>query len=170
MPKCKVCNREIDLEKEKWIKPYNREYAHTQCYEDWKENKDNILVIRPNQFWYYALTDYLLRDLKFPVDFLKMRSQWNNFLAKGFTAKGMYLTVRYLYFIQHNNPDKAFGGIGLINEETYRNAQKYWQERYAKQMALKNNAREEPKKIVIVRQPKKKNKLRYSFSDVEGEA
>lgn len=168
MPKCKVCNREIDLEHEKWVKPYNREYAHTNCYKDWNENKNNISIIRPNQFWYYALTDYLIRDLKLPVNFLKMRSQWNNFLPK-FTAKGMYFTIRYLYFIQHNNPDKASGGIGLINDNTYKEAQEYWQERYRKQMAFKEDNHGEIKKTIIVRQSQKRNKLRYNFSDVEGD-
>lgn len=167
MPKCKVCQKEIDTSKDKWVKPYNREYLHADCYTDWNENKNNINITRPDEFWYYALTDYLIRDLKFPVNYEKMRSQWKNFLKKGFRPKGMYFTIRYLYFVQHNNPDKALGGIGLINEDTYKEAQTYWKELHDRQEALKASQPKEVKKIVIKREEKKKPKIKYDLSKIE---
>lgn len=138
------------------------------CYVDWNENKNNINITRPDEFWYYSLTDYLIRDLKFPgLDFQKLCSQWKNFLKKGFKAKGMYFTIRYLYFIQHNNPDKALGGIGLINEETYKEAKTYWTELHSKQEALKAEKPKDVKKIIIKQEEKKRSKTKYDLSKIE---
>lgn len=168
MPKCKVCQKEIDVAKDKWVKPYDREYLHTDCYTDWNENRNNINVTRSDEFWYYALTDYLIRELKFPgLDFKKMRSQWNNFLKKGFRPKGMYFTIRYLYFIQHNNPDKALGGIGLINEDTYKEAQEYWKTLHERQAALRAETPKPTKRTIVIKDNKRKSKIKYDLSKVK---
>lgn len=96
-----------------------------------------------------------------------MRSQWKNFLKKGFRPKGMYFTIRYLYFVQHNNPDKALGGIGLINEDTYKEAQAYWKDLHDRQEMLKAAKPKEVKKIVIKQEEKKKSKIKYDLSKIE---
>ena len=134
---------------------YGKDYSIQNISPELKKYRDRFNI------------GYLIRDLKFPVNYEKMRSQWKNFLKKGFRPKGMYFTIRYLYFVQHNNPDKALGGIGLINEDTYKEAQTYWKELHDRQEALKASQPKEVKKIVIKREEKKKPKIKYDLSKIE---
>lgn len=131
--KCRICKQEFDTEKlakEAWVLPSPRYYYHTNCYEDWKANRNNLRSGEKNEsFWFEALVDYLYRDVKMSVDFPKLKSQWNNFLKpnRSMTPKGIFFTIKYYYDILHGDKAKALGGIGIVTS-IYNQAAQYWTE------------------------------------------
>lgn len=169
---CKICSKEIDINNEhNWIVPTNRRYFHKDCYYDWEKNKNNILITRCDNFWYESLIDFVMKDLKLPnLNYPKMGSQWKNLQKKGFKPKGMYFTLRYLYLIKHSDPDKALGGIGLINKETYQEAQHYWIVQEQKKRNFMKSLETETKEHSVIhlkRQERKREK--YNLDDIGGE-
>ena len=76
-------------------------------------------------FWYEAMVDFLYRDIKAPVDFSKLRSQWDNFTRTNMTPKGIYFAVRYFYEVQKGDKSKMEGGIGIV-PYIYNDSREYW--------------------------------------------
>ena len=135
--KCRICLQQFDtneLEKEKdWVLPQPRFYYHTSCYNDFCKKKKGIrekdLTLELDDgLWFDATYDYLVKDLKSSLNFTKFQNQWENFLKKGMTAKGMYFTLRYFYEIGKGDPRKNEDGIGII-PHIYNEATCYWGER-----------------------------------------
>lgn len=133
---CRVCKQKFDTnslrEGVDWIKPEPNYYYHTKCYNDWKTKKKSFgtgtEAIENDTLWLDAAYDYLVKDLLMPMDYGKMRSQWNRLLKKGRTPKGIYFAVRYFYEIEKGDKAKANGGIGIIDYVYDRSAQ-YWANR-----------------------------------------
>lgn len=128
--KCRICKQQFDtnlLSEEEWCQPTPRYYYHTKCYEDWKNNRNNVKASNSDEnFWYESLVDYMYQDLKIEMDFAKFYSQWQNYLKSGkYTPKGIYFTIRYCYEVQHYSADKAQGGIGIV-PLIYGEAAQYW--------------------------------------------
>lgn len=130
---CRVCKKQFDTESlsiKEWIKPRNRLYYHTKCYDDWKNGKDKITTANNDiEFWYDAIVDFLYFVKKIDLDFAKFQNQWKSFTAAGknMTPKGIYFSVLYYYDIMKGNPEKSQGGIGII-PYIYNDAAKYWVE------------------------------------------
>lgn len=128
MPKCRVCGAQLNLKIDDWTKPVNNYYYHTQCYDEWARKKNACNDIKnkaDDDTWFESLYYYLLKDQKMTIDFCKFQSQWKNFLKQGFTAKGIYFSVRYIYEVVHAPVEKAQGGIGLV-KNVYKEATQYW--------------------------------------------
>lgn len=129
--KCRICKQQFDTEKlaqTEWVMPNPRFYYHRNCYEDWKANKNNLKANgKDSDFWYESLIDYLYRDVKMSIDFMKIKSQWTNFTKpdKKMTPKGIYFAIRYYYDVMHGSTDKAMGGIGIV-QSIYSDAAEYW--------------------------------------------
>lgn len=133
--KCRVCHGEIDreagIEGVDWMSPSRNYFYHPTCYNDWARKKSelskDIHTDAENDLWFAALYDYMRKDLKIGLDMKKTTSQWHNFLKKGFTAKGIYFTIRYFFDIQHGNVDKT-DGIGIVSV-LYQEGCQYWIDR-----------------------------------------
>lgn len=123
---CRLCKKRFDTDLEETVVKGQKSYYHKRCYEEWVENK-SVRGHMDNEYWYEAVIDYLYRDVKMSVDFMKIRSQWENFLKPGkkMTPKGIYFTIRYFYEIEKGDPAKAQGGIGIV-QSLYPKATQYW--------------------------------------------
>lgn len=131
---CRICKQKINTDKEtNWIRPVEKMYYHKDCYEDFGKKKGairegDIEVEADDDVWRSAVYDYLRLDLKASVNYTKFLSQWNNFLKKDMTAKGMYFALRYFYEVANGDPKKSENGIGII-PHIYNEGTCYWGER-----------------------------------------
>lgn len=161
--KCRICHIALDTDKEPWVMPSKNFYYHAQCYEDFGKMKGsvkegNLTIELDNSKWLDLLYDYLKKDLKMPLDWNKMKSQWDNFLKKGMTAKGIYFTLRYFYDIANGDPSKSEGGIGIV-PLIYNEGTSYWGERNQRDKGICDRieqqilkAREQSLRIVLQRE------------------
>lgn len=148
---CRICKRLIYIDKEVgWCQPMSGWYYHETCYEDFakkkKALKDSIASNEVQDDLYFEGTyDYLQKELKIGLNFVKFHNQWENFLKKGFTAKGIYFTLRYFYDIQKGDKEKSEGGIGIV-PYIYTEATQYWGERNQREKGICNKIEEQMKK------------------------
>lgn len=176
---CRACGQKFDTEQlsnDEWIMPKAKRYFHTRCYNDWRNNENNVRVTdKPNEWFFEHLKEYLYQDLKMSVDFSKLTSQWNHFLkskSPQMTAKGIYFTMRYFYDIKHGDPEKAQGGIGIV-PNIYKEATEYWANKeYEKEgtiaAILKQMEEREARPVIQITQKKKekKDKSKWSLDDI----
>lgn len=129
--KCRICHAEIDIDKEtNWTMPSKGCYYHTFCYESFAKKKGAIRegdmsIELEDDLWKAAVYDYFKKDLKASLNYTKFLSQWNNYLKKNMTAKGIYFAIRYFYEIQKGDVNKSEGGIGII-PLIYQESAEYW--------------------------------------------
>ncbi len=130
---CRICKkRDIDrdtmIENVDWINPSTNYYYHVKCYEDFKKKKNDLRAELDDDIWYVALKDYLYKDLKCPINFTKLTSQWEKYKASPkYSAKGIYFAMRYFYDVQKQPIEKG-DGIGII-PYIYSDSCTYWYER-----------------------------------------
>lgn len=131
---CRLCKHDINKDNlDEWIMPSKNWYYHKACYEDFVKKKGRIsegdlTVEADDDTWFNHVYEYLTKELKMPVNFIKFKSQWTNFLAdkkNPKTAKGIYWTLRYFYDIQHGDPSKSENGIGIVSH-IYKEGTEYW--------------------------------------------
>jgi hypothetical protein len=113
--------------------PQERWYYHQACYDDFARKKGaikegDITIEADDDLWKCAVYDYLRKDVKLSIDYVKFSSQWANFLKKNMTAKGIYFTLRYHYEIKNGDAGKAENGIGIV-PHIYEEGTCYWGER-----------------------------------------
>lgn len=134
---CRICKGEIDRQSQQenidWVMPVEKWYYHTTCYNDFAKKKGairegDITIEADDDLWRAAVYDYLKKDVKISLIFTKFQSQWNNFLKKGMTAKGIYFALRYFYEIARGDPKKSENGIGIV-PHIYDEGTCYWGER-----------------------------------------
>ena len=99
-----------------------------------------------------------------------------NFIKKGYTPKGIYFSVRYQYEVNHGDPKKSEGGIGIV-PHIYQNCSAYWQKRENEfkdicsriEKQMQEIKEKKVKEVAYVQRDRKKKKL-LSLSDImEGE-
>lgn len=131
---CRSCHLAIDRDNEQnWCEASKGWYYHTSCYEDFVKKKGkikegDISIEVDDDLWKSAVYDYLKRDLKMSINYQKFTSQWNNFLKRNMTAKGIYFSLRYFYEIAKGDPKKSENGIGIV-PHIYNEGTCYWGER-----------------------------------------
>lgn len=131
---CRICKQTIDRDAQNdWIMPQEKWYYHAACHEDFAKKKGAITegdlsIEAHDDLWKSAVYDYLRKDVKISLDYKKFTSQWNNFLKKGMTAKGIYFTLRFFYEIDGGDPSKSENGIGIVSH-VYERGTCYWGER-----------------------------------------
>ena len=172
--KCRVCKTVFDTNDPtiSWIMASKNFYYHSQCYEDFARKKrassNDIHAEVDNSLWFESMYDYLRKDLKMSLNMGKTKSQWENFLKKGYTAKGIYFCIRYFYDVLHGDPAKG-DGIGIVSC-IYQEGCQYWVDREqhdagicARIEAQMRHAQEQ-KQVVIKQkvQPKKKASIDLS--------
>lgn len=137
---CRLCKKEIDksIEKENidWVMRSRGWYYHCSCYNDWIKKKDDIHTNNiDEELWKDAAYQYLHRDLRISIDYMKFDSQWKNFLKQGKTPKGIYFSLRYFYEVKNGDTSKAQDGIGII-KFIYGEAGEYWVERESRESGI----------------------------------
>ena len=131
---CRICKGVIDRDAQNdWIMPQEKWYYHIVCHEDFAKKRGaikegDIHIEADDDLWKSAVYDYLRKDVKISLDWKKFNSQWNNFLKKGLTAKGIYFTLRYFYEIEKGDASKSENGIGIV-PHVYERGTCYWGER-----------------------------------------
>lgn len=132
---CRRCKLAIDRDNQNdWIMGSKNYYYHISCYEDFVNDKNKaksstgIELEATEDLWKSAVIEYLNKDLKMSINYPKFNSQWENFLNKKMTAKGIYFTLRYFYEIEKGDLSKAEGSIGIV-PHIYDRATCYWGER-----------------------------------------
>lgn len=172
---CRICKEKIDTDaKQDWIMPSKNWYYHIKCYEDFGKKAKDINGALDEDLWFQAAWDFLLKDQRIMVDFLKMRSQWDNFLKKNMTAKGMYFTLRYFYEVKHGDAEKADGGIGII-PFIYTEGCEYWAQLDNREVGICQRIEEQIKQrynrptVTMQMGKKAKPKLKISLEDIEKE-
>ena len=99
---CRYCKEKIDrantVENIDWVKPANNMYYHPSCLQEqevWSKKKGkDVTAEAADEEWFHILYDYLKRDIKISIDFIKFQNQWKNFLKKNMTAKGIYFCAK----------------------------------------------------------------------------
>lgn len=176
---CRVCKKEIDRdateEGKDWIQPVKNWYYHPDCYENFAKKKQDIRndihADVDNSIWFDALYDYLLKDLKMSLNMQKVVSQWQHWLKSGYTAKGIYFTMRYFFEIAKGDTTKS-DGIGIV-KFLYQDACQYWVDRenegseiFRKIEAQVHYANNQKVVNVVKKVPKKdKDKDKYKIID-----
>lgn len=167
---CRRCHVAIDREaQDDWCTPSKGYYYHKSCYEDFVKKKGkiqegDISTEAEDDFWKSAVYDYLRKDLKISVNYIKFSSQWENFLKKNMTAKGIYFSLRYFYEIAHGDPKKCENGIGIV-PHIYNEGTCYWGERNQRDKGICNRIEEqirqaEQQKTVVIHRKKQERNTR----------
>lgn len=157
-------------------------YYHTSCYNDFAkknvklENGEGLSIEAEDDFWRTAVYDYFRKDLKTSLNYPKFISQWNNFLKKGRTAKGIYFTLRYFYEIVKGDPKRSENGIGIA-DCIYEEGTNYWGNRNQRDKGICDRIEEQirqsynnPIQTILVAKPtqnKKKTIDLASIADME---
>lgn len=167
---CRYCKvRDIDLKNQiKGVDYVDTNgkgyYIHMSCFKRMEELKNNPKSQAENSFWFEALKEYLAKDLKMSMNYPKLNSQWNNFLKKGFTAKGIYFAVKYFYDVEKNSTNSEGGdGIGIV-PYIYEKSATYWAAQEAKQSGflekITQQLKEKNNQKIITVQAKKQEKTK----------
>jgi hypothetical protein len=104
----------------------------------------------------------LRKELKYDFNYHKVRNQWDGYLKKKMTAKGIYFAIKYHYEIKNGDVTKSENGIGII-PHIYEDSCEYWQERERREAgicaAIEQQILEASKQktvMVKIEKPKKK--------------
>lgn len=164
---CKgIIDRNTQVEGIDWMKDPDRKgwYWHVHCYEAKQSFIQNPRINNEvtDAMWFDACWDFLTKVQKIDIDFVKFKSQFENFLKKKETAKGIYFTLRYFYDVQKGDKSKADGGIGIV-PFVYRAATEYWTNLEISKAGIiaeieSQIARREARPVVYIQRPRKKKK------------
>lgn len=139
MVQCRACKEKFNrldpglTEGVDFVQPVKKHYYHKKCYEEFVDKKGrigsgDIGLEAEDEVWRSAVYDYLRKDLKVGLDYRKFISQWNNFLKREMTAKGMFFALKYFYEVVKGDSAKSENGIGII-PHIYDEAREYWYDR-----------------------------------------
>ena len=172
---CKICKQPFNrldpnlLEGVDWVKPSNRVYYHKKCYDEYQQSKLDVHANMADEIWFNAAWDFLRKDLKYGFNFVKVRKQWESFLKKKMTAKGMYFALKYYYEIKKGDVTKSENGIGII-PHIYEDSCTYWQTRDQREVgivaAIEEQIKQAQAQNIIKVNLKKPKKAAKSAADV----
>ena len=120
MAKCRLCNIEIDKEKDDWVMPSKNYYYHRQCYKNWKKAQ-----LENDEDYIDLIYDFIARDLKETYDWWVCEAQRKKFVKDKMTNKGILFALKYFYEVKHGDWEKGHGGIGIV-PFIYNDACAYW--------------------------------------------
>lgn len=142
--KCVYCDKKFDRDTEKYQVISNRRYAHLNCHEP---------VIDTENITASTISKYATKILGSTAKQILISKQTKDFVARGLTYRGIYLTLKYWYEVKNNPIEKANGGIGIV-PYVYEEAKKHWQEN--KPVEDVRVPKIEVEHVVIKRKPRKK--------------
>lgn len=171
---CRSCGKEIDrdmlVEGKDWVMRSKNWYYHLNCYNSWIKSNE-INSTNSNEVWFEYCWDYLVKDLKMSIDFNKMKKQWDSFLNKNMTAKGVYFCLKYFYDIKDGDKGKSQEGIGIV-PFIYKEGCQYWVDREGKERGICELIEEQLKmraaqeKIILKEKKKEKKKDKFSLESI----
>lgn len=170
---CRVCKQQFDTNAGKegidWCKPRRNFYYHVPCYENWKNKTKDINGKASDEMWYDSLVEFLYHDMKMSVNFSKLQNQWESFIKKGKTAKGIYFAARYYFDYKKGDIGKSEGGIGII-PYIYEESCQYWASRELREQGIcakiEQQLRERlEQKRIVIDAPKAKEKKKDKSVD-----
>lgn len=113
--KCLYCNLELDTEKDEWEKPRSNRYAHKGCCTE--DNED---------YMWDKVRSYARKQLGDTYNPTRVNSQLKRYRDKlYFTPKRIYQALTYWYEVQGASPEKANGGVGIV-ESVWQEAEQYY--------------------------------------------
>ena len=116
--KCPICQKQFYREDEPFVKIKNR-YYHQACYEAHEKEKTEEEKERD------LLTEYIKKLFNISTLTVKINKQIKDYIEKGYSYKGIRMTLIYWFETKGNSIDKANGGIGIV-PYTYEQALTYW--------------------------------------------
>ena len=116
--KCPICGVQFYREDEPFVKFKNR-YYHQSCYEAHENEKTEEEKERD------LLTEYIKKLFNISTLTVKINRQIKDCIEKGYSYKGIRMTLIYWFEVKGNSIDKANGGIGIV-PYTYEQALIYW--------------------------------------------
>lgn len=128
---CRVCgkkniDRNTQVEGVDWIMKSKNFFYHKQCFDQWISDKDDLHQDRTTAEWMDYAWDFLVRDVRITdLNYIKFKTQWESFLKKNMTSKGIYFVLRYFYDVQKGDVNKSQGGIGIV-PFIYKEGTEYW--------------------------------------------
>lgn len=134
---CRVCKKTIDRDNENdWTMGAQGWYYHISCYENFFAAEAKASSITADveavkcgiDMWQDMTYRYLRYDVKVSLEWAKFERQWNSYLKKKMTEKGIFFALKYFYDVQKNKPQNANGGIGIV-PYIYEEAAGYWYEK-----------------------------------------
>jgi hypothetical protein len=94
-------------------------------------DKNDVTIDAEDDFWYSAIGDYYMKELKIVPNWFKIKAQWDSFVKKNMTPKGIYFAVKYYYGQCSGDVSKAEGGIGIV-PYVYNDSKQFWSNREQK--------------------------------------
>ena len=123
--KCFYCDEYFDIEQEPYIKVNKVRYAHKECCE----NSDD--------YWIKQIKEYAAQVLGNTYKPRKVTSNLKKLNQElKIPYKIIYQSLTYWYDIKQNSPEKANGGIAIV-EYIWEEANKYYTNIQEKQEKLK---------------------------------
>lgn len=173
---CRGCKEKFDLSalsEDEWTTSATNWYWHKKCYDKkialnskMKEQTNDVECTEAD--WLDLLWFYLKKDLKIEANFVVIKKQWDKYIKKGYTPKGIYFCVRYIYDVKKIRSDKSNGAIGLV-DWVYVESSEYWKSReyqfkvicaeLEQQMKQKRQVQSQAKTIARTMSKSKKPKL-----------
>lgn len=159
--KCLYCGKMFDANKEEFVMPSSRRYAHKACaekneQEKTKEQKDKEAL--------EAYIKSLFQLDKIPAKIQKQIEQYIK--EKEYTYSGIKRSLIYFFEIKQNSLEKANGGIGIV-PWVYQDAYNYYYNLWLAQQRNQDKNLEDykPNEITItITPPERKIKRRKIFS------
>jgi len=116
--KCPICQEQFYREDEPFVKIKNR-YYHQACYEAQEKEKTE------EEKEHELLIEYIKKLFDIPTLTVKINRQIKDYIEKGYSYKGIRMTLLYWFDVKGNSIEKANNGIGIV-PYTYEQALVYW--------------------------------------------
>ena len=160
--KCLYCGKEIDITRDEYAKPRVNRYAHLSCYQE-NYNPDEEYIDK-----IYSL----LTEVGLKYDYQQCEKQRISFIKKmGYTNNGIYLTLKYYYYVKKSSISKSEGRIGIV-PYIYDEAVAYYKNLEKEQKIIGNGIKkqlQEKSTIIVVNNiPNKNTKRKYINLDEIG--
>lgn len=143
--KCLYCEQQFYRENEDYVQVSGR-YAHKHCYEVYLQKQEYRQQIH-QRMQKYCGTSYSAA---------RINKQLKNFVEeKHFTEEGILNTIIYWFEIRGEDPEKSYGGIGIV-PYVYNDAQRYFKQKQENEEKFKRLDKEKINKEIENRDNKER--------------
>lgn len=140
MVKCPYCEQSFDRLSVPNIK-VGRRYAHVECYNKHEQN------MTQEEKEEQELYEYVKQLYGKDYNYILVKRQIEKFSKQGYSYKGMRLSLKWFYEVQHHSIENS-NGIGII-PYVFDDAKEYYYRLYLAQVANSNIKNYKPKQQII---------------------